>query len=547
MGVEKVRVDEEALAEGFAPSDRLARGAFFTPGPLVQTVLDRALRWLPANAREGREPLTVVDPSAGGGAFLAGASERLPHARLFGVELEASSAEACAARVTRARVIQGDALRDGWPRLCAALPDDGVELWVGNPPYNGTSSVLRDEATYRSLRALMPEALPAGTSLRDDYAFFLLRAAARLSHRDGVLAFVTSATLLDAYLYAPLRAVLLRRLRLREVLELGDGVFRGTRVRTCVTVWTSPSLRKTPGRVRYQARAAEGSFMPEQLGAEEVFEPSLPDHLLRPAPEAARALDERWRSTGEPLTSLIPIHSPGLKTRFDELLVDAAPEVLLARVDALLRCPIDKAALHAFAQSFDIPPRAFGKLEALKESVGVVEAGADPSCVRPFWRYAGARHRGVIPEGARAWCYLDRRLIPRGDHRFRGEWDPHGGDVKLVFNTRELPLSAALLEAEGCVHDHRHARFAPLYVPRLLRDHGLGAARQGVPREALGEDVPNLSPRALTVATTMPGGPLAFFRALCRFINSREVQQIWAPSYGACRDLPVPLPLPTTS
>ncbi len=542
MGVEKVRVDEEALAEEIAPADRLARGAFFTPAPLVQTVLEAAARWLPQSSS-----LSVVDPSAGGGAFLSAAAERFQSSsvRIFGLELDADSAESCAARVPRARVIEGDALRDGWPRLCAALPEDAVELWVGNPPYNGTSQVLRDPAAYRALRALMPEALPPGTSLRDDYAFFLLRAAERLSHRPGVLAFVTSATLLDAFLYAPLRAALLQRLHLREVIELGEGAFRGTRVRTCVTVWTSRSLGSTARPVSYRTRVSQGPFEPSQLGAAETFEPSLPDHLLRPLPAAARALDEAWRAKGETLTSIIPVHSPGLKTRFDELLVDESPEALLARVDAFLRLPADDAsALETFARAFAIPQRAMTKLEELKRSSGTDATGADASRLRPFWRYAGARHRGVIPQKARAWCYLDRRLIPRGDHRFRGEWDPHAGEVKLVFNTRELPLSAAMLEEEGCVHDHRHARFAPLYVPRRLRDEGLSAARKGVPLEQLGPLVPNLSPRALEFASQMPGGPLAFFRALCSFINSDDVQKVWAPTFGACRDLPVPLPLP---
>jgi hypothetical protein len=164
----------------------------------------------------------------------------------------------------------------------------------------------------------------------------------------------------------------------------------------------------------------------------------------------------------------------------------------------------------------------------------------DNTHVRPFFRYAGARHRGSLPPEARAFCYLDRRLIPRGDHRLRGPYDPHVGAVKLLFNVRELPLSAALLEEEGCVHDHRHARFAPLYVPRRVRDEGLLVTRTATTEEELGPLVPNLSPRGLAWAERL-GGPLAAFRELVRFLNGPEVQHVWAPAYGASRVVPVPL------
>ncbi len=539
MALGKLRQDEEALAEGLSPDERRSRGAFFTPAPLVDAVLEAVAPFVPhGHARGHGRRVSVVDPAAGGGAFLVGAARRFPQAQLFGLELDEASLATCAARLPQAQLQLGDGLREGWPKLCASLPDDGFELWVGNPPYNGTSQVLADPAAYRALRALLAKALPAGTSLRDDYAFFLLRAAERLgtgpTHREGALAFVTSATLLDAFLYAPLREALLGRLRLREVMELGGGAFRGTRVRTCVTVWTSGGSTSS---VKYRARArvpASVPFAPSQLSGASTFTPAAPEFFLRPVPAEAQALDERWRRDGEPLTTLLPVHSPGLKTRFDELLTADDPGALLARLEAFFATPA--SSLPAFARAFGIPSKHLPKLEALKAREDL-PPHAERSRVQPFWRYAGARHRGALPPSARAYCYLDRRLIPRGDHRFRGDWDPHAGPLKLIFNTRELPLSAALLEVEGCVHDHRHARFAPLWVPIRLRDEGLGAAKPGA---QLGPLVPNLSARGLAWARTL-GGPEEAFRALVRFINSPQVQEVWAPALGACRDLPVPL------
>jgi hypothetical protein len=113
--------------------------------------------------------------------------------------------------------------------------------------------------------------------------------------------------------------------------------------------------------------------------------------------------------------------------------------------------------------------------------------------------------------------------------------------VKLLFNVRELPLSAALLEEEGCVHDHRHARFAPLLVPQRVRDEGLAVTRTVDSMKELGPLVPNLSSRGLAWAERL-GGPLRVFRELVRFLNSPEVQERWAPVFGASRVVPVPLP-----
>jgi SAM-dependent methyltransferase len=520
------QLDEEALVHQFSGLDRRALGAFYTPAPLVERTLALAL------AQAGDGPLAVVDPACGAGAFLAAAARARPQAHLAGLELTPEVARACLARVPGADVRVGDALRGGLEPLLESLPPAHREVWIGNPPYNGTSALLKDRDAYARLRALLPLALPPGTSLRDDFAFFLLLAAHRLSSRPGVLAFITPTSLLDAFLYAPLRATLLRTLSLREVVDLGPGAFAGTQVRTCITVWTSPRNERVQARY---SRYPHPGPLPEGEGMGVPFAPEAPEWRLAPTPPEAAELDARWRSEGEPLTSLVPVSLTGVKTRFDELLVDEDPRRLLSRLEDFARTPLE--GLGDFARAHGIAAPLLPKLRALKEGPPFV---VDPACVRPFFRYAGARHRGTLPPEARAFCYLDRRLIPRGDHRLRGPWDPHRGTVKLLFNVRELPLSAALLEEEGCVHDHRHARFAPLLVPRRVRDEGLDITRVTHSEDALGPLVPNLSPRGLAWAEVL-GGPLAAFRAIVHFLNGPDVQRRWAPVYGASRVVPVPL------
>ncbi len=503
---------------------RRIRGEYFTPPPVVEAVLALGLPHV------GPGPLTVVDPACGDGGFLAAAAHDLPGARLHGLELDPAHAATARRRTPRARIVVADALRGGWDALLRTLPDDGEELWLGNPPYNGTSPLLRDAPAYRALRMRLglDDALPAGTSLRDDYAFFLLLASERLAIRPGVLAWVTSATLLDAFLYAPLRRRLLDRLALREVVDLGPGVFPGTRVRTCITVWRS---RRGPAPSP-QFRAWAPGSAPVQRAPATRFRVDGPEWSLRPVPAEAERLDARWRATGEPLDVLVPVSCTGLKTRFDELLVDEDPDRLLARVDAFLRT----RDLAGFARAHAIPAALVPKLAALRRAPGL-PTRSEPGAVRPFHRWAGARHRAGVPASARAFCYLDRRLIPRGDHRMVGAFDPHGGDCKLVFNVRELPLAAALLEVPGCVPAHRHTRFAPLLVPTRVRDEGPRAGRSA---DALGPAVPNLSPAGLAWAERI-GGPREAFRRIAAFVNSPSVQEVWAPAFGCSRVLPVPL------
>jgi hypothetical protein len=500
---------------------RRIRGEYFTPPPLVEAVLALAAPVV----RPGT--LTVVDPACGDGAFLAAAARAFPAARLHGLELDRGHLSAARRALPSARLLAGDALRGGWDALVQTLPDAGEELWLGNPPYNGTSPLLGDAEAYRALRVRLglDPALPRGTSLRDDYAFFLLLASERLAGRAGVLAWVTSATLLDAFLYAPLRRRLLERLELREVVDLGAGVFPGTRVRTCITVWRS---RRGPApSPRFRAWVPGAG--PVEAATPIRFRVEGPEWSLRPVPTEARRLDARWRAAGEPLDVLVPVHCSGLKTRFDELLVDDEAAALVARVDAFLRA----RDLLRFARAHGLGEALVPKLEALRRTSDL-PARADPAAVRPFHRWAGARG---FPEGSRGFCYLDRRLIPRGDHRLVGAFDPHAGDCKLVFNLRELPLSAALLEAPGCIPAHRHTRFAPLLVAERIRRDGPRGGRSGAP---LGPLVPNLSPAGLAWAERV-GGPREAFRRIAAFIRSPEVQGVWAPAFGCTRVLPVPL------
>jgi hypothetical protein len=320
------------------------------------------------------------------------------------------------------------------------------------------------------------------------------------------------------------------------VVDLGPGIFADAQVRTCITVWTSP--REEAGSARFRRRSERARTLPfrsAQLTAPIPLKTNGPEWLFRPPSKAAEKLAAEWTQMGEKLRELVPLSFSGLKTRFQELLVDCDRERLLDRLRELSE--LSATDLPRFASRHRIPMRCVGKLRSLKLTLDQRAIQIDPQQVRPFFRYAGARHRGVVPESARAWCYLDRRLIPRGDHRFPGGYDPHACRVKLVFNVRELPLCAALLELEGCVHDHRHARFAPLFAPVGVLGRRLGSVQNA---DEPGPDLPNLSPAGHELAK-LSGGPLSVFQKIVSFINSPEVQDTWAPAFATTRELPVPV------
>ncbi len=497
------RLDEEALASHVSADERLQRGAFFTPRALVERVLEAIAPHVP---RAG--PLRIIDPACGAGAFLSAAAERWPSAELIGLELNEESARLCRARVPGAKVLVADALGDD-----ALPPSDGAfELWVGNPPYNGTSPLLRSKAAWATACAWMPPelSLPKGTSLREDFVFFLLKASLRLQGRPGALAFITSATLLDTFAYAPVREALLSRMRLREVIDLPRGTFEGTRVVPCVTFWTTPHSDQRSFEFADKAfRVKTGS---------KTFTPCGPDwRLKRPATEA-QALEDGWRAKGEALSELVPVSFAGLKTRFDELLVDDDRSALEARVAAFIAATDVSAFAERFALTKFLP-----KLEQLKEYAALAQFSARH--VRPFLRY-----RGPNPRGPNGWCYVDRHLIPRGDHRLRGEFDPHASSLKLVFNVHELPLAAHVIDEPGCVTMYRHSRFAPALVPRaLLTD-------PGATRFDAQDLVPNLSARGQAFGSTR-----AVFEHVAEHFMSEAFQESWAPAFGTTRTPIIPL------
>lgn len=248
---------EEILAQGGSPGarrgDRTRLGAFYTPWPLVNHLLDLALEPLLDEVERGAPPdqrdaallrVRVCDPSCGAGRFLVGAAERiarrvaaarggrpgpdderLAHARaeairscVRAVDIDPVAAALCRMNLCLAARLGSDGLGDfeGVVRAADSLLDQaafdgfaragagGLDLVIGNPPFlsqlGGATAHARGRAA--SLRARFG---PAVGGYADCAGAFLLLGLS-LVRDGGVVALVQPLSLLAARDARPLRA-----------------------------------------------------------------------------------------------------------------------------------------------------------------------------------------------------------------------------------------------------------------------------------------------------------------------------------------------------
>ncbi len=248
-------------------AERRRRGHYSTPPDLVARILD----WVSYTAGADLEHLTLLDPSCGGGNFLASAAERLMargeslgwparrilavvQANLWGLETDPIACALADLRLQaltrplarqqqrlRFHIHQADAL------ALAAAPR--FQFVVGNPPY--LSSRKNHLEAYQHCS-------PSGGQ-RDAYLLFLEQAC-RLVAPDGWLGLVLPDPLLARANAADARRLLQESFMLRRLLHL-EGVFRaevGTLVLIAQRVPPPASVVVPWSRLDWRkARAAE--------------------------------------------------------------------------------------------------------------------------------------------------------------------------------------------------------------------------------------------------------------------------------------------------
>lgn len=174
----------EAISAARTPTDRRNLGAFYTPAPIVRSMVDWTL---------ARGPSRLVDPGCGSGRFTAQAVRADPDLEILAVDVDPVATVACRAvlRVLgakRAQVINAD-----YTTLRVAR-HQGRTAFVGNPPY-----VRHHQLTAKQKSWAKNAAASLGlhwSGLAGLHAHFFL--ATLLHSRKGDLGcFITSAEWLD--------------------------------------------------------------------------------------------------------------------------------------------------------------------------------------------------------------------------------------------------------------------------------------------------------------------------------------------------------------
>lgn len=201
---ELIRSGYDPLGEAFcmlrSSEERRGSGATYTPGPIVQTMVDWAAKM--------HTPDRIVDPGIGSARFLMAAGATFPKAELVGVDIDplatllARANLAVTGLADRARVILGD-----YRRFTDQV--DGRTLYIGNPPYVRHHQIppkwkdwLFNEADKLGL---------AASKLAGLHVYFFL-ATARYAKPGDFGAFITAAEWLDVNYGSLVRSLVLNQL-----------------------------------------------------------------------------------------------------------------------------------------------------------------------------------------------------------------------------------------------------------------------------------------------------------------------------------------------
>lgn len=199
------------------PSERKARGAFFTPPELASFLSNWAIR------RAGDR---VFEPSCGEAAFLLSAVQRLQSLGnsapvLCGMDIHEASVrharQLLVAEGAKASIQIGDFFG-------AVPPQEKFDAVIGNPPYVRYQAFAGD-ARVRALEAAFKQGVRL-TGLASSWAAFTVHASAFVKP-SGRLALVLPAELLSVNYAAEIRRFLLKRFSSVRLVLFEDLVFPG--------------------------------------------------------------------------------------------------------------------------------------------------------------------------------------------------------------------------------------------------------------------------------------------------------------------------------
>lgn len=292
---------------------RKALGAWYTPDPLVDLVVDAALGpLLSAMTPSQFAALRVLDPACGDGAFLRGVLRFCARhgctqpPGLQGVDVDPAAVTAAQASLQgAARIRQGDWLAD-------VAPGQPWDVIVGNPPWVSVKAIAKD--ARRDLAARFAVAV----GQFDLMALFVERALSSLTPAGRATLLLPDRWLLNPE-GEPLRRLVLARGGLTDVVRLGEGRFAGVAMPALLATF-EPSRTAAVTRVRDDPKTSSRTFTIDRFSAWD--QARLPLHLTEDEVERAEALT----SAGQRLGGLVG-HGRGVEIgrRSPHLRAKAAP------------------------------------------------------------------------------------------------------------------------------------------------------------------------------------------------------------------------------
>jgi len=250
--------------------------AFFTPPFVVQCAIDSAVR-----AGLDLRTHSVMDPAAGGAAFLSSVAGRMRLegcapanicSRLHGIEIDTGLASLATALVSKRA-----GARRSTPRIrvgnSLSLLDSKQHLYdavLANPPYGRATGIVATRAARHS------EFVSAGHV--NKYALFS-GLATRMVRVGGIVVLVIPASFLTGPLFAPLRSHFRKTCRVEEIgmLAARQGAFLDVTQDACILTLKRTNEDKVCGQ-----RVAPFALISSSGGLASAGNVELPDDLAGP-------------------------------------------------------------------------------------------------------------------------------------------------------------------------------------------------------------------------------------------------------------------------
>ncbi|MEZ8412374.1 N-6 DNA methylase [Vibrio splendidus] len=228
-----------------APSDKYLYEQFYTSKKLGELMLDSLseIDWLTRSIK-------IVDLCMGEGALLESLSEKAPHAKLYGSDIDLRNV----IKVGQSTQIEVDThhIDATTKAILEVFKPSQFDLVVGNPPFK-----LIEVTPFVAEVCAEIHLYPEGSYLEAEVFFLLL--GLYLLREGGTLAYIIPDGVLNKVSLQPLRRYLVENFVVENIVEIEPKSFEGTEARTHLIVLTKSE--PSSELIRVQSYASKPIFI----------------------------------------------------------------------------------------------------------------------------------------------------------------------------------------------------------------------------------------------------------------------------------------------